>query len=284
MPASDDTEIQKLDTSAVGPNLSVIDLTGTPSQLHGNERRVVEDFANTGEIKGNSYTTYKDSVRRDAANQHMDKGLMQPTDGFVLIKKGIRVDPNTNDNKSAGSKKSENTNSFALLDFDDVDDNITQKAKDNHDTSTDDNEKLLDLLFPPIEKSARGSKQKFLQKLHDNIARSPTPNKNTETTHNLDTKKKKKKQKPIPEILKILLHKHAYAMEAIEHKILRKRQNDVSVQDLAWYIANTKPRFGHMKAQLTQECGVIQRDAAKDFQYGPRNSSQKQSQIIKLKR
>ena len=37
MQASDDTEIQNLDTSTVGLNRTVIDLTGTPSQIHGNE-------------------------------------------------------------------------------------------------------------------------------------------------------------------------------------------------------------------------------------------------------
>ena len=144
---------------------------------------------------------------------------------------------------------------------------ISENQKEDNDTTTDD-EKSTDLLFPPSDKLAQGSKKKFLQKLHDNIARTPIPGKDTHPTQNVTTKKKTKKQEPIPEILQIpdkKLRDHVYAMEAIEQKILRKRQNDVSVQDLAWYIANTKPRFGHMKAQLTQECGVIQRDAAKVF-------------------
>ena len=54
-------------------------------------------------------------------------------------------------------------------------------------------------------------------------------------------------------------------MQAIENKILRKRQNDVLVNDLAWYIANTKPQFGHIKAQLNINCQTIQREGTKDI-------------------
>ena len=126
---------------------------------------------------------------------------MKPTsDDFVPIKGGFKADIIT-DNKSAGSKKSESTNSFALLNFDDVEDeDIPKNETEDQDTATDDNEKSLDLLFPPIGTSAVGSKKKFLQKLHDNIARTPTTEK--EKSPNLDdsTKKKKKKQEPIPEI------------------------------------------------------------------------------------
>ena len=87
---------------------------------------------------------------------------------------------------------------------------------------------------------------KFLQTLHNNIARTLATEKGKETSNNIDdgTKKKKKKQESIQEIFKIpdqKLHKHAYAVEAIGNNILRKRQNNVSVQDLAWYISNTKP-------------------------------------------
>ena len=73
MPASDDTEIQKLDTSAVGLNRTVLDLTGTPSHIHGNEQRDMEEFGNTGGITGNTYSTYKEKVAGGAVIDQTDK-------------------------------------------------------------------------------------------------------------------------------------------------------------------------------------------------------------------
>ena len=168
---------------------------------------------------------------------------------------------------SAGSKKSENTNSFALLDFDDA--NNEEKVQGDNTQSIDDEEKSLNLPFPPVTdpKPTAGSKKTFLQTLHDNIGRTPTKDEENKRALAAAEKKKKKKE-PIPEIFMIpdkRLRDHAYAMEAIENKIQQKRQNDVSVQDLAWYISSTKTRFGHMKATLAQECTEIQRNATKVF-------------------
>ena len=269
MPASDDTEIHNQDTSTVGLNRAVIDLTGTPSQIHGNKQSDMGKPENPVKVTGNTYSTYKEKIVGDMVIEEKGKGLKITSDDFLPIKKGIKVDSIT-DFKSAGSKKSENTNSFALPDFDNVDDEDTKKeGTEDQDKSTDDEEILLDLLFSPTRKPTVGSKKNFLQILHNNIGRNPTKEENKERSCATDNAaKKKKKQEPIPEILKVpdkRLCDHAYAMEVIENKIKQKHQNNVSLQDLAWYILSTKPRFGHMKAQLAQDCTTIQHEAARDL-------------------
>ena len=271
MPASDDTEIHKQDIASMGLNRTVIDLTGTPSHTHGNEQRGT--LGNSGEsegVTGNIYSSYKEKLVGETVLEEKDKRSKTTSDDFVPVKDGIKVD-NLIDTKSAGSKKSENTNSFALLDMEDAEDEDNRKENtEDHDKSTDDDEKSMDLLFPPSTKPTAGSKKNFLQLLHNNIGRTPAKEheRGSSGAKNDVEKKKTTKKEPIPEILKIpdkRLRDHAYAMETIENKIQRKRQNEVSVQDLAWYISSTKPRFGHMKAQLAQDCTTIQREATRNF-------------------
>ena len=122
--------------------------------------------------------------------------------------------PTASDAKSAGSKKSENTNSFALLDLDDNKEEEVEQGKEDDGKTTDDEEKSIDLLYPPTPKLGKGTKKSILQLLHNNLSRTPTkedqkdkPKATVETGQ-----EKSKKTEPIPEILKIpdkKLRKHA---------------------------------------------------------------------------
>ena len=109
--------------------------------------------------------------------------------------------------------------------------------------------KSLDLLAPAptaTTTTSTNARRQVFETLR-NMARSPSPPmvgqqkpsanvKTTDTQHSSTHKnlqKQKQKQKivvpPIFQIEDAKLRDHAYAMQAIENKILRKRQNDVSV-------------------------------------------------------
>ena len=204
MPASDDTELQNMDNSLVRLNREVLESTGILPQIHGNHDGDVEKSVIPAHNPGTARSSYKDIVSGDTAPIQAVENSKEPNDEFVPITKGIQLDTIT-DNKSAESKKSENTNSYALLDFEDVDDDdVEQNRNDNQDASTDDEEKSTDLLFQPNATMVTGSKQRFLQKLHD-MARTPTPttDKGKEQSKVTEPQKTKKKQEPLPAILKI---------------------------------------------------------------------------------
>ena len=81
MPASDDTELQNLDTSTVGLNRTVIDLTGTTSKIHGNEQGIkgIPEkgvMATSIEVNDNAQKTATDDfvpITRNQSQQHHGK-------------------------------------------------------------------------------------------------------------------------------------------------------------------------------------------------------------------
>ena len=111
------------------------------------------------------------------------------------------------------------------------------------------------------------------QNLNKNIIKStgfvvePTTDATTHITSVTKEPAQKKKIK-IPDVLNISdtkLRMQPYAMEQIEAKLLKNCHHEISLNDLVWYITQSKPRAGHIKAQLNQDCIGIQRTATKEF-------------------
>ena len=141
--------------------------------------------------------------------------------------------------------------------------------------------KSLDLLVPAAKatkESTTNTRRKIFETLCNMAPSPPTvgqqkpsatvPMEGSKQTSTNKTTQKQKQKIVVPPIFQVAdakLRDHAYAMQAIENKILQKRQNDVSVNNLAWYIVNTKPHFGHMKAQLNIDCQTIQKESTKEM-------------------
>ena len=91
------------------------------------------------------------------------------------------------------------------------------------------------------------------------------PRQNYASATKQSTQKKKTK---IPEVFQIpdqKLRLQLYAMEQIDAKLQKNQHYEILLNDLVWYITQEKPRAGHMKAQLNQDCIGIQRMATKEF-------------------
>ena len=54
-------------------------------------------------------------------------------------------------------------------------------------------------------------------------------------------------------------------MEQIDAKLQKNRHYKISLNNLAWYITQLKPKGGHIKAQLNQNCIGIQQMVTKEF-------------------
>ena len=61
------------------------------------------------------------------------------------------------------------------------------------------------------------------------------------------------------------LRDHPRGFEYIENRLLQNKHHEVSLNDLAWYVTTSKPHFGRMKTQLSQDCRKILAAAAQEY-------------------
>ena len=182
------------------------------------------------------------------ATVHQKDKTQDGIDGFIPVEEGTKhavrtrnVITEKNITENADSKS---TNSFAILQHPDDDDEHTTQSP---------------ILLPGQPKKA------VLEKLRS-IA--TTPVHSQKSTQNKNQKLKKQPTPHLPGNFSQTDKKyrnHPNGFNLIEQKLTSNKHDDLSLNDLAWYITTAKPRIGHIQGQIRGECAMIHRGTIKEI-------------------
>ena len=214
---------------------------------------VSEQDKNTGKITKRVKTKDTQATRMDKTGAKEDAGFTTVT---TCVKLGtIKATLNVNQIPTS--------NSYNTL-WDDDEENNDEEKDEKLDTTK---ERSVDLLEPPSK--ITGTKKQIFHNIRDNIAQGP------QQSAQQATKKKDLPRKPSPKQTPMVsgtflvndkkLRDHPCGFEYNENRLLQNRHHEVSLKNLAWYVASSKPWFARMKNQLSQDCGKILAAVAQEY-------------------